>query len=161
MSLFNELKRRTVFRVGLFYIVSAWLVVQVAETVLPMFDVPDSALRAIVIILALGFPLAVVFSWVFEMTPEGLKREQDVHVDPGTKQQTAHKLNWLNARLPIRISAWRSIRPTGASTVFRHSATRSVPATSKATESQIYTKRNKNMTHTTTDESRRFGLNLV
>ena len=75
MSLFNELKRRNVFRVGLFYIVSAWLVVQVAETVLPMFDVPDSALRAIVIILALGFPLAVVFSWVFEMTPEGIRRD--------------------------------------------------------------------------------------
>ena len=66
MRFLAELKRRNVFRVALFYIVAAWVVIQVAETVLPMFDVPDGALRAIVIILALGFPLALVFSWVFE-----------------------------------------------------------------------------------------------
>jgi len=94
MSLFTELKRRNVFRVALFYIVVAWVVIQVAETVLPMFDVADGALRAIVIILALGFPLAVVFSWVFEMTPEGIRREKDVEVNPETKQHTAQKLNW-------------------------------------------------------------------
>src|SRR6056297_598572 len=93
MSLFTELKRRNVFRVGLFYIVSAWLVVQVAETILPMFDVPDVALRAIVLILALGFPVALVFSWIFELTPGGIRREKDVDVTPATKQQTAHKLN--------------------------------------------------------------------
>jgi len=54
MSLFTELKRRNVFRVGLFYLVSAWLIIQVAETVLPLFDVPASALRALIVILALG-----------------------------------------------------------------------------------------------------------
>lgn len=94
MNLWDELQRRNVFRIALFYIVSAWVVVQVAETVLPMFDVADSALRAIVIILALGFPLAMVFAWVFELTPEGLKRDKDVEVDHETKQHTAHKLNW-------------------------------------------------------------------
>ncbi len=94
MTLFTELKRRNVFRVALFYIVAAWVVIQVAETVLPMFDVPDSALRAIVIILTLGFPLAMVFSWVFEMTPEGLRRDKDLHLDPETKRETARKLNW-------------------------------------------------------------------
>ena len=93
-GLFTELKRRNVFRVALFYIVAAWVVIQVAETLLPVFDVPDTAIRIIVLILALGFPLAVVFSWVFELTPEGLKRDQDVRVDPATKQQTAQKLNW-------------------------------------------------------------------
>jgi len=94
MNLWDELKRRNVFRVALFYIVAAWVVIQVAETLLPVFDVPDTAIRIIVLILALGFPLAVVFSWVFEMTPEGLKRDKDVRVDPETMQQTAHKLNW-------------------------------------------------------------------
>jgi len=94
MNLFTELKRRNVFRVALFYIVAAWVVIQVAETLLPVFDVPDTAIRIIVLILALGFPLAVVFSWVFELTPEGLKRDKDVRVDPETKQQTAHRLNW-------------------------------------------------------------------
>ena len=93
MSLLSELKRRNVFRVGLFYIVSAWLVIQVAETVLPLFDVPDGALRAVVVILTLGFPLAVIFAWIFELTPDGIKLDTDSKVDPATKHQTAHKLN--------------------------------------------------------------------
>ena len=94
MSLFNELKRRNVFRVALFYIVSAWLIIQVAETLLPMFDVPDGVLRAIVFILALGFVPALVFAWAFELTPDGIKRDRDARVDPSIKQQTAQKLNW-------------------------------------------------------------------
>lgn len=94
MNLFTELKRRNVFRVALFYIVAAWVLIRVAETLLPVFDVPDAAIRIIVLILALGFPLALVFSWVFEMTPEGLKHDRDVHVDPETKRETAQKLNW-------------------------------------------------------------------
>ena len=94
MSLFTELKRRNVFRVALFYIVAAWVVIQVAETLLPVFDVPDTAIRIIVLILALGFPLALVFAWAFELTPEGLKLDRDARVDPATKQRTAQKLNW-------------------------------------------------------------------
>ncbi|MDT8410740.1 MAG: hypothetical protein RQ741_14185 [Wenzhouxiangellaceae bacterium] len=77
MNLWYELKRRKVFRVSLFYIVAAWVVIQVAETLLPVFDVPDTAVRITALILALGLPLAVVFSWVFEMTPEGLKRDKE------------------------------------------------------------------------------------
>jgi len=94
MSLWAELKRRNVFRVALFYIVSAWVVVQVAETVLPMFDVPEVALRAIVVILALGFPLVMVFSWAFELTPDGLKLDRNAHADPAGDQHTSRKLNW-------------------------------------------------------------------
>lgn len=90
---FGELQRRNVFRVALLYVIAAWVIVQVAETVLPMFDVPDAALRAVVIILALGFPLALVFAWVFELTPEGLRLEKDVEVSPETKQQTVRKLD--------------------------------------------------------------------
>ncbi len=120
MSLFAELKRRNVFRVALFYIVAAWVVIQVAETVLPMFDVADSALRAIVIILALGFPLAVVFSWVFELTPEGLKRDRDASGDPEIKQHTAHKLNWATL-----IAAVLAIGLLVADRMMPESATRS------------------------------------
>jgi adenylate cyclase len=94
MSLFTELKRRNVFRVGLFYIVAAWVVVQVAETLLPVFEVPDSAIRAIVLILALGFPLALVFSWIFELTPDGLKLDKNAQGDPATQRETTQKLNW-------------------------------------------------------------------
>ncbi|MBY6204558.1 tetratricopeptide repeat protein [Halomonas denitrificans] len=94
MSLITELKRRNVFRIALFYIVAAWVVVQVAETLLPVFEVPDATIRAIVLVLVLGFPLALVFAWVFELTPDGLKLDKNAQSDPGTKRQTEHKLNW-------------------------------------------------------------------
>ena len=119
MSLFNELKRRNVFRVGLFYIVAAWVIVQVAETLLPVFDVPDSAIRAIVLVLALGFPSAVVFAWVFELTPEGLKLDKNAQADPAAKQQTSHKLNWatlLAAVLAIGLLVADRLLPEAATT---------------------------------------------
>ena len=63
LGLVAELRRRHVFRVALFYTVSAWLLVQVAETVLPVFDVPDGVLRGLIVILALGFVPALIFAW--------------------------------------------------------------------------------------------------
>ncbi|HSM52883.1 MAG TPA: hypothetical protein VK839_01725, partial [Erythrobacter sp.] len=62
-SLFAELKRRNVFRVGLFYVVTAWLVIEVAETVLPLFDVPDGVLRGLVVLLVIGVLPALGLSW--------------------------------------------------------------------------------------------------
>jgi len=78
LSLFTELKRRNVLRIAGLYLVGAWLSVQVAGTVLPMFDAPAWLPRTIVIVLAIGFIPALVFAWAFELTPEGLKREKDV-----------------------------------------------------------------------------------
>ena len=69
MSLLAELRRRNVIRVAGLYMVGAWLLVQVAETVLPVFDVPAWVLRAVIIALALGFVPAVVAAWVFVLTP--------------------------------------------------------------------------------------------
>ncbi|MCK7592729.1 tetratricopeptide repeat protein [Pseudomarimonas salicorniae] len=80
MSFLAELRRRNVFRMAGLYLVGAWLIIQVAETLLPAFDVPDWFMRAIIILLALGFVPALLFSWVFELTPDGLKR--DGAVDP-------------------------------------------------------------------------------
>ncbi len=60
------------------YLVGAWLIAQVAETILPAFEVPNWVMRAIVIVLALGFLPAVIFAWVFELTPGGIKRDEDV-----------------------------------------------------------------------------------
>ena len=117
MNLITELKRRNVFRVGLFYIVSAWVVVQVAETLLPIFEVPDSVLRAIVLILVLGFPLAVVFAWIFELTEDGLKLDRNAKTDTATKQQTAQKLNWatlIAAVLAIGLLAADRMMPEGS-----------------------------------------------
>ena len=78
MSLFNELKRRNVFRVAIAYLAAAWLLTEVAGTLFPMFGFGDAPARIAVIILAIGFPLFLVFSWVFELTPEGLKLERDI-----------------------------------------------------------------------------------
>ena len=74
----NELKRRNVIRMAGLYLVGAWLLVQVSGTVLPMFGAPEWLPRSIVILLAIGFCPALIFSWVFEMTPQGLKRDEDV-----------------------------------------------------------------------------------
>ena len=74
-NFFAELRRRNVIRMAGLYLVGAWLLIQVASTVLPTFDVPSWALRGLIITLALGFIPALIFSWVFELTPQGLKRD--------------------------------------------------------------------------------------
>lgn len=77
MQLFKELQRRNVFRVSLAYIVSSWLLVQVADLVLENIGAPDWVMQTIMLLLALGFPLVVFFSWAYEVTPEGIKREAE------------------------------------------------------------------------------------
>jgi TolB-like protein/Tfp pilus assembly protein PilF len=93
MSLFNELKRRNVIRVALAYVVSAWLIIQVVETILPAFGYGDAAIRYIVIVLAIAFIPTLVFSWAFEFTPEGLKREVDVVREHSITRFTGKKLD--------------------------------------------------------------------
>lgn len=92
-SFFAELKRRNVIRFAGLYLVGAWLLTQVASTVLPMFGAPDWLPRTIVILLAIGFLPALVFSWVFEMTPEGLKRDEDVRPEESIAPQTARRMD--------------------------------------------------------------------
>ena len=75
MKLLVELKRRNVMRMAGLYVVGAWLVIQVGETMLPIFDTPPWVLRALVVLIAIGFVPALVLSWVFELTPQGIKRE--------------------------------------------------------------------------------------
>src|SRR6476619_4875290 len=77
-SFFSELRRRNVFRVALTYAVVAWLLIEIASVLLPLVDAPESLITAFVVLLALGFAVAVFISWSFEMTPEGLKRTQDL-----------------------------------------------------------------------------------
>ena len=80
MALFDELKRRNVIRVALAYLAGAWLLIQVLETLFPIFDLQETAIRIVVIILAIGFLPALAVSWVFELTPEGLKKDKDAVV---------------------------------------------------------------------------------
>src|SRR5438132_1553938 len=92
-NFFAELKRRNVIRAAGLYLVGAWLLTQVASTVLPMFGAPDWLPRSIVILLAIGFLPALIFSWIFEMTPEGLKRDEDVPLERSIAPQTGRRMN--------------------------------------------------------------------
>src|SRR4026209_1514758 len=76
-SFFAELKRRNVYKVAVAYAVVGWLLVQVATQVFPFFEVPNWAVRLVVLAIVIGFPIALVIAWAFELTPEGIKRTED------------------------------------------------------------------------------------
>ena len=92
MNLIAELKRRNVIRMAGLYLVSAWLMTQVAGTVLPMFDAPNWVARSIVLVLMIGFIPALIFAWVFELTPDGLKRDSEIPEAQSIAPQTARKM---------------------------------------------------------------------
>lgn len=86
MPLFQELKRRNVFRVGAAYAVTAWLLIQVAETLFPLFGFDEAPARLVVIILAIGFIPTLIVAWVYELTPQGLRKDRDVDLSqPGAR----------------------------------------------------------------------------
>ncbi len=93
MKLLAELRRRNVIRMAGLYVVGAWLMVQVASTVFPAFELPTWALRGVILLLAVGFIPALVVSWVFELTPEGLKRDGEVSASDSIMPQTARRLD--------------------------------------------------------------------
>src|SRR5258707_2387748 len=78
MNFFAELKRRNVYKVAVAYAVVAWLLIQIATQVFPFFEIPNWAVRLIVLGIVIGFPIALIVAWAFELTPEGLKRTEDV-----------------------------------------------------------------------------------
>jgi serine/threonine-protein kinase len=94
-NFFSELKRRNVVRMAGLYLVGAWLLVQVASTVLPMFGAPEWLPRSIVVLLVIGFFPALVFSWAFELTPQGLKRDEEVPPEESIAPQTGRRMDRL------------------------------------------------------------------
>ncbi|HSU86769.1 MAG TPA: hypothetical protein VLI42_08560, partial [Chthoniobacterales bacterium] len=92
-SFFAELKRRNVIRMAGLYLVGAWLLTQVASTILPMFGAPEWLPRTIVLLLAIGFVPALIFSWVFELTPQGLKRDEEVAPEQSIGPQTGRRMD--------------------------------------------------------------------
>ena len=92
MNFISELKRRNVIRMAGLYLVGAWLITQVAATVLPLFHSPDWIARSIVLVLMIGFIPAIIFSWVFELTPEGLKRDDEISPEQSIAPQTARRM---------------------------------------------------------------------
>ena len=95
MSVLAELQRRNVIRMAGLYLVGAWLVVQVAETLLPIFGTPAWVLKTLVVLLAIGFVPALVFSWLFELTPEGLKRDAEVTPAQSSASTTGRRMDRL------------------------------------------------------------------
>ena len=91
-SFLTELKRRNVVRMAGLYLVGAWLLVQVAGTLLPVFDAPTWMMKSLVGLLAACFIPALVFSWIFELTPQGLKRDEDVAPEQSITPQTARRM---------------------------------------------------------------------
>src|SRR5436853_3126723 len=84
-NFFAELKRRNVYKVAVAYAVVGWLLVQVATQVFPFFEIPNWAVRLVVLAIVIGFPIALVMAWAFELTPEGLKRTDDVDLATRTR----------------------------------------------------------------------------
>ncbi len=89
----DELKRRNVVRVGFAYLVVGWLVAQIAELVLPTFDAPGWVLKTVFFLIALGFPLALLFAWAYELTPQGLMKTSDVDENESVTHSTGRRLN--------------------------------------------------------------------
>ncbi len=110
-SFLAELKRRNVYKVAVAYLVVGWLVVQVATQVFPFFDIGNWVVRLVVLLLLVGFPVAVVGSWAFELTPEGIKREREVesHGQPRPLERGAVRQN-LATRIPRKCCRCRSVR---------------------------------------------------
>ncbi|NND14944.1 MAG: hypothetical protein HKN89_01320, partial [Eudoraea sp.] len=92
---FNELKRRNVLKSAIAYLVVAWLITQVVATVLPAFGAPEYLLKWSLVILALGFPVWLIFAWVYEITPEGLKKTIDIEPEESISRKTSSRLNKL------------------------------------------------------------------
>src|SRR4029453_2412097 len=81
-SFFGELKRRNVYKVAVAYIVVGWALAQGIAQVFPVFDVPNWIVRLIVVLIVVGFPIALIFAWAFEITPEGVKRTEEADAMP-------------------------------------------------------------------------------
>src|SRR6266568_979962 len=90
-----ELKRRNVYKVAIAYAVVALLLMQVASQIFPFFEIPNWAVRLVVLLLVIGFPVAVILAWAFELTPEGIKRAEDVDLSKSVRRKTGRKLDFF------------------------------------------------------------------
>src|SRR5260370_41961955 len=100
-NFFAELKRRNVYKVAVAYAIAGWLLVQVATQVFPFLEIPTWIVRLVIVLVAAGFPVALVIAWAFELTPEGIKRTQDVdallatNVDLAASARQPRKYTWI------------------------------------------------------------------
>ena len=94
-AFFAELRRRNVYRAGVIYAMAAWLLIQVATQVFPFFEIPNWVVRLIVVVLVIGFPVALALAWAFEITPEGIVKTDDVPPEKSIRWQAGRKLDFV------------------------------------------------------------------
>ena len=92
MNFFAELKRRNVYKVAVAYAVVAWLLIQAASIFFPAFDAPPWVMKIFIIVIIFGFPVALIFSWAYEITPEGIKLESEIEPNKSIKRRTGRKI---------------------------------------------------------------------
>src|SRR5215471_15143330 len=98
---FSELKRRNVYKVAVAYLVVSWLLIQAASIFFPAFDAPAWLIRVFIVVLLLGFPVALVLSWAFEITPEGIKLESEVAPNESITRRTGRKIVGITIALAV------------------------------------------------------------
>src|SRR4051812_21784536 len=114
LSIFTELKRRNVYKVAVAYAVVSWLLIQIATQVFPFFEIPSWAVRFVVLLLILGFPVALILAWAFEITPEGIKRAEDVDPNEPIRTHAGRKLAGITVALALvaaGLLAFQLLRP--------------------------------------------------
>ncbi len=94
-SVWGELKRRNVIKVAIAYVIVGWLLLQVSETLVPALHLPEWFHSGIALLLILGFPIALIFAWAFELTPEGIKKEKDVDRSQSITHITGRKIDYF------------------------------------------------------------------
>src|SRR5919202_1669183 len=116
---FSELKRRNVYKVAVAYAIAGWLVIQVASTLLPTFHAPEWVLQTLVVIVILGFVIALVIAWAFEMTPEGMKRTGNIPADAKLPYWSKRKFAIVFASLALvaaLLLGWQIFHPRARAT---------------------------------------------
>src|SRR5438309_10776161 len=100
-NFFAELKRRNVYRVAVAYLVVAWLLIQAASILLPTFEAPPWVMKIFIIVIIFGFPVALIFSWAFEITPEGIKLESEIEPTKSIARRTGRKIVAVTIALAV------------------------------------------------------------
>ena len=122
MGLFAELQRRNVFRATLAYLIAAWVVLQISQLVLEAIEAPTWVIKVFLLVFALGLPLTLLFSWAYEITPEGIKREKDVNRSQSVTRETGKKLDQVTIALVVALLLF-----VAADRMFFNSAVQTTP----------------------------------
>ncbi len=136
-NFFAELKRRNVYKVAVAYAIVGWLVMQIAATIVPALHLSDSITSAVVVLVILGFPIALIFAWAFELTPEGITRSEDVAPGKSIARRTGRKLTALIVFVAIVAAVLFLLHLTRHKRAFATDNSAPLPATPKAVAAEV------------------------